>query len=165
MRRAGAILFLLCAAPAFAQEEPAASQAARKPDFGQSLCLMIESAARANNLPVEFFARVIWQERRFRPNAVGPLTRSGHRAQGIAQFMPHTADERGLLIPLDPVQGSTTSHTPPDVRQVVPPATNVQDELQHAVAVPFTPLPRSHCSAVPSVPATPSVWESPQVDV
>jgi len=69
-----------------------------------SLCLMIESAARAHDLPVEFFARVIWQESRFRPDAVGPRTRSGQRAQGIAQFMPGTAAERGLLDPFDPTQ-------------------------------------------------------------
>lgn len=70
----------------------------------ESLCLMIESAARSHELPVEFFARVIWQESRFRADAVGPMTRSGHRAQGMAQFMPYTAAERGLLDPFDPVQ-------------------------------------------------------------
>ncbi len=32
---------------------------------------MIESAASANGLPLEFFARVIWQESRFQPDAVG----------------------------------------------------------------------------------------------
>src|SRR6516165_6139756 len=73
-------------------------------DVRESLCLMIESAARAQNLPLEFFARVIWQESRFEPGVVGPRTRSGDRAQGIAQFMPRTAAERGLLDPFDPVQ-------------------------------------------------------------
>jgi hypothetical protein len=73
-------------------------------DLRDSVCLMIESAARAHNLPLEFFARVIWQESRFQPNVVGPRTRSGDRAQGIAQFMPRTAAERGLLDPFDPVQ-------------------------------------------------------------
>lgn len=68
------------------------------------LCLMIESAARANDLPVEFFARVIWQESRFNAGAIGPVTRSGERARGIAQFMPGTAAERRLLDPHDPVQ-------------------------------------------------------------
>jgi hypothetical protein len=68
------------------------------------ICLMIESAARANHLPVEFFARVIWQESRFNAEAVGPVTRSGERARGIAQFMPGTAAERHLLDPHDPVQ-------------------------------------------------------------
>ncbi len=70
----------------------------------EAVCLMIEAAARANNLPLEFFARVIWQESRFQSSAVGPVTRSGQRAQGIAQFMPGTASERRLLDPFDPVQ-------------------------------------------------------------
>ena len=56
-----------------------------------SICLMIESAARDHGLPFEFFARVIWQESRFRADAIGPVTRSGKRAQGMAQFMPGTA--------------------------------------------------------------------------
>src|SRR5262245_19879988 len=91
---------------------PAAPSAAAPPvpgragdaDLRESVCLMIESAARAHNLPLEFFARVIWQESRFQPNVVGPRTRTGDRAQGIAQFMPRTAAERGLLDPFDPVQ-------------------------------------------------------------
>jgi hypothetical protein len=70
----------------------------------EAMCLMIEAAARANDLPLEFFARVIWQESRFQPNAVGPITRNGKRALGIAQFMPGTASERRLLDPFDPVQ-------------------------------------------------------------
>ena len=70
----------------------------------ESLCPMIQSAAADNGLPVEFFARLIWQESRLMPHAVGPLTRSGGRAQGIAQFMPSTAAERLLLDPFDPVQ-------------------------------------------------------------
>ena len=122
----------LLAFPAAAQEQPAAPPAAEaatetpaaeadkpadaetpaeepiKPvattDAQKSICLLLESAARANGLPVEFFARVIWQESRFRPDAVGPRTRSGKRAQGIAQFMPGTAAERDLLNPFDPIQ-------------------------------------------------------------
>ena len=73
-------------------------------DAQKSICLLLESAARANDLPIEFFARVIWQESRFRADAVGPVTRSGKRALGIAQFMPGTAAERNLLNPLDPIQ-------------------------------------------------------------
>src|SRR5437667_6645899 len=65
---------------------------------------MIEAAARSSDLPLEFFARVIWQESRFHPDAVGPMTRSGDRAQGIAQFMPRTAAERRLLDPFNPVE-------------------------------------------------------------
>jgi Transglycosylase SLT domain/SPOR domain len=68
-----------------------------------SICLLVESAAQAHGLPLEFFARLIWQESRFKPNAIGPMTRSGGRAQGIAQFMPSTAREHGVLDPFDPV--------------------------------------------------------------
>ena len=70
----------------------------------EALCLLIESAAKSNDLPLEFFVRVIWQESRFQPNAIGPVTRNGQRAEGIAQFMPGTASERRLLDPFDPVQ-------------------------------------------------------------
>jgi cell division septation protein DedD len=83
---------------------PQASAAAQASASDDSICLMIESAARDHGLPFEFFARVIWQESRFRADAVGPVTRSGKRAQGMAQFMPGTAAERGLLDPFDPVQ-------------------------------------------------------------
>jgi len=69
-----------------------------------SICQMVESAAAAHGLPFEFFARVIWQESRFRSDAVGPVTRSGRQAQGIAQFMPMTAAERLLRNPFDPAQ-------------------------------------------------------------
>lgn len=80
------------------------AQNSQDKDAHESLCLIIESAAKANDLPLEFFARVIWQESRFESGAVGPVTRSGQRAQGIAQFMPATASERRLLDPFDPVQ-------------------------------------------------------------
>ena len=89
-------------------EEPALQQPVppqgRENDTREAMCLMIESAARSNDLPVEFFARVIWQESRFQSDAVGPVTRNGQRAQGIAQFMPGTASERRLLDPFNPVQ-------------------------------------------------------------
>ena len=77
---------------------------ARETDTREAMCLMIKSAARSNGLPLEFFARVIWQESRFQADAVGPVTRNGQRAEGIAQFMPGTASERRLLDPFDPVQ-------------------------------------------------------------
>lgn len=70
----------------------------------QSVCLLLESAARANGLPIEFFVRLIWRESRFRPTTVGPSTRSGKHALGIAQFMPATAAERNLLDPLNPIE-------------------------------------------------------------
>jgi hypothetical protein len=99
----GALLALLIGSSADAQEDESANTSVR-PDTANSICLMAEAAASANGLPFEFFARLIWQESRFRPDAVGPVTRSGARARGIAQFMPRTASERGLLDPHDPVQ-------------------------------------------------------------
>jgi hypothetical protein len=114
-----AIIMLTSAAAVFGQDNqqpeipqpPSAAPApaprtdtTTRPDLRESVCLLIESAARAHDLPLEFFARVIWQESRFRADAVGPRTRTGDHAQGIAQFMPRTAAERGLLDPFDPVQ-------------------------------------------------------------
>jgi hypothetical protein len=81
-----------------------ATATAKDANAREAMCLMIESAASAHSLPLEFFARVIWQESRFQPDAVGPVTRNGQRAQGVAQFMPGTANERRLLDPFDPVQ-------------------------------------------------------------
>jgi hypothetical protein len=80
------------------------AETARDNDTREAMCLMIESAARSNDLPLEFFARVIWQESRFQADAIGPVTRNGQRAEGIAQFMPGTASERRVLDPFDPVQ-------------------------------------------------------------
>jgi hypothetical protein len=80
------------------------TEAAQDEATQETLCLIIESAAKTNDLPLEFFIRVIWQESRFQPKAVGPITRNGQRAEGIAQFMPGTANERRLLDPFDPVQ-------------------------------------------------------------
>jgi hypothetical protein len=68
------------------------------------ICRAIEQDAAENGLPVEFFARVIWQESRFNAEAV---SRKG--AQGIAQFMPVTANSRGLADPFDPVEALRSS--------------------------------------------------------
>ena len=87
------LILVATAAPSRADEKPR-----------QSLCLMLESAADANGLPLGFLVRIIWRESGFDPNAVGPKTRSGARAEGIAQFMPDTADARGLADPYDPVE-------------------------------------------------------------
>jgi hypothetical protein len=93
-------------AQADAQPDQVSAEHAIPPSPGSrdSICLMIESAARASDLPIDYFARVIWQESRFQPDVVGPITRNGQRAQGIAQFMPETAAERRLLDPFNPVE-------------------------------------------------------------
>jgi len=69
-----------------------------------AVCLMLESAAQANGLPIAFLTRLIWRESNFNAGAVGPMTRYGNRALGIAQFMPESAAESGLADPFDPVQ-------------------------------------------------------------
>src|SRR5262249_2896294 len=87
-----------------ANDERASIANGRDREVQQSICLLLESAAHANGLPVEFFVRLIWQESRFQPAAIGPPTRRGKHALGIAQFMPATAAERNLLDPLNPIE-------------------------------------------------------------
>jgi hypothetical protein len=62
------------------------------------LCSAIVSVARANDLPVTFFANLIWQESSFQSKTISPAG-----ALGIAQFMPETAIEHGLMNPFEPV--------------------------------------------------------------
>ncbi|MBN8977661.1 MAG: lytic transglycosylase domain-containing protein [Rhizobiales bacterium] len=104
MMRSLLVVATLVVCMATAHAEDAASKPAAQTDTREAICLMIESAAKNAGLPLDFFSRVIWQESRFQPDAIGPVTRSGDRAQGIAQFMPGTASERRLLDPFDPVQ-------------------------------------------------------------
>jgi hypothetical protein len=66
------------------------------------VCHMVEGAAEASRLPVGFLTRVLWVESRFHPMALSPKG-----AEGMAQFMPQTAAERGLTDPFDPVQAIT----------------------------------------------------------
>jgi hypothetical protein len=66
------------------------------PSPAGEVCPTLEQAAADNRLRVDFFVRIIWQESRFNALAV-----SSKGAQGIAQFMPRTADWRGLSNPFD----------------------------------------------------------------
>jgi hypothetical protein len=70
----------------------------------EDICRAVEQDAAQNELPVEFFARVIWQESRFNARAVSPKG-----ALGIAQFMPQTADFRGVADPFDPIEALKNS--------------------------------------------------------
>jgi hypothetical protein len=85
--------------PPAAVEKPADQAATPQPPTADDICRTLEQAAAENALPVEFFARVIWQESRFNARAV-----SSKGAAGIAQFMPQTADFRGLADPFDPIE-------------------------------------------------------------
>jgi hypothetical protein len=90
------LCFMLAAATAAAQQ---AAPASRTETVHEALCRLIESSARVHKLPVEFFTRLIWAESSFRSHVVSPAG-----AQGVAQFMPGTATERGLRDPFDPEQ-------------------------------------------------------------
>ena len=68
------------------------------------LCHALFSSAQDNDLPIPFFANLIWQESRLRDDAV-----SKKGALGIAQFMPQTAAETGLDNPFDPLQAIPAS--------------------------------------------------------
>jgi Transglycosylase SLT domain len=89
------------------QGDPAASAPSTKPKAEakspraspDEICRTLAQSAVDNQLPIEFFTRVIWQESRFDPEAV-----SSKGAQGIAQFMPQTASGRGLTDPFEPLQ-------------------------------------------------------------
>jgi hypothetical protein len=70
----------------------------------EELCQTVAEAAQDNNLPTPFFIRLLFQESKFRPDAV-----SHAGAQGIAQFMPATADAVGLDNPFDPLQAIPAS--------------------------------------------------------
>jgi hypothetical protein len=65
----------------------------------QTTCRIVESAAPASHIPVELLTRLVWVESRFHAHVTSPAG-----AQGIAQFMPETAAERGLADPFDPEQ-------------------------------------------------------------
>jgi transglycosylase-like protein with SLT domain len=98
-----ALLTLVLNGPSAAGAQPLATTEAAG-DVRNQICRLIETVAQTNTLPVHFFARLIWQESRFRPDEIGPVTRSGARAQGIAQFMPATAAERQLFEPFNPTE-------------------------------------------------------------
>jgi hypothetical protein len=99
---------LLLASPAKAGQENPVEQveegvkqaglalAGPKP-FVDIVCPIMQAQAEARDLPPMPFVRLIWKESRFNPRAVSPKG-----AQGIAQFMPGTAEERGLYDPFQP---------------------------------------------------------------
>jgi hypothetical protein len=60
-------------------------------------CRIVESAAALAGVPVSLLTHLVWTESRFHTNAT-----SAAGAEGIAQFMPETAAERGLANPFDP---------------------------------------------------------------
>ena len=84
----------ICSTPATGRIE-----CIRKAHFVYDTCRAIEAFATRYDLDPHFFARLIWQESRLDPNALSPAG-----AQGIAQFMPHTAKRRGLQDAYNPAE-------------------------------------------------------------
>ncbi len=106
-RACAAAALLLLASPAGAEENAASEVAAGAKEAGAALagpkpfvdivCPIMQQQAESRGLPPMPFVRLIWKESRFNPQAVSPKG-----AQGIAQFMPGTAEERGLYDPFEP---------------------------------------------------------------
>ena len=76
----------------------------RLSSYVPDVCGAIEAAARQNGLDPNFFVRLIWKESLFDAAAVSPAG-----AQGIAQFMPGTAELRGLDDPFNPAAALAAS--------------------------------------------------------
>jgi hypothetical protein len=72
-------------------------QCIRPEHFVYDTCNAIAVFSKRHGLNEGFFARLIWQESRFDPNALSPAD-----ARGIAQFIPSTALLRGLKDPYNP---------------------------------------------------------------
>lgn len=96
--RLAACLALTCLAFLPPPSSAAPSEGATE-TIEQALCRLIDDSAKARGLPVAFLTRLIWRESSFRVGVVSPAG-----AQGVAQFMPGTAKERGLVDPFDPEQ-------------------------------------------------------------
>src|SRR3989304_432955 len=81
--------------------------------FVDIVCPIMQQQAEVRGLPPMPFVRLIWKESRFTPQAGGPKG-----AQGIAQFMPGTAEKRGLDDPFEPKSAIVHSaRLPRDLRQ------------------------------------------------
>ncbi len=100
-----ALALALAGLPAgIARSEPQPGTPGGGETVDQALCRLVGTAAAKQGLPVAFLTRLLWQESSFRPQVVSPAG-----AQGVAQFMPGTAQDRGLLDPFDPEQAIPAS--------------------------------------------------------
>lgn len=88
----GAALTLAATLPVAAEDKTGEKNNPRVAE----ICDLIAQNADAVGMAPAFFARLIWKESRFDESALSPVG-----AQGIAQFMPATARERGLSDPFD----------------------------------------------------------------
>ena len=96
------VALLIASFPALGQDAGEGTPAKNETDAKQTpfvdiVCPLMQHQAFLLGLPAMPFVRLIWKESRFNPNAVSPKG-----AQGIAQFMPGTAADRGLDDPFEP---------------------------------------------------------------
>jgi hypothetical protein len=89
MRRV--VLSLIFALIFCSQPRAAVQPQTGKTAYAAEVCALLSLHSQRNNLPVDFFTRLIWKESIFDAQAVSPVG-----AEGIAQFMPGTAKLRGL---------------------------------------------------------------------
>ena len=113
------------------------AQLAAQPPTADDVCRTLEQAAAENALPVEFFARLIWQESRFDARAV-----SSKGAKGIAQFMPHTANSHGLGDPFNPIEA--LRHSAAYLRSCVSDSVISASLQRPTMQVPPGSVPGSH---------------------
>jgi soluble lytic murein transglycosylase-like protein len=91
--------FINAGAPPEAPADADAAAAGRLAALSRTgVCNTIVAVARANDLPIPFFANLIWQESRFRSRTISPAG-----ALGMAQFIPEAAVEQDLMNPFEPV--------------------------------------------------------------
>ena len=98
------LLGLTAAAEAAGKQPVLPSTTEERKAYAIDTCGAIATNASAHGLPEHFFARLIWKESLFDPGAVSPKG-----AQGIAQFMPGTAQRRNLADPFDPTAALAAS--------------------------------------------------------
>lgn len=75
----------------------AATDTGYSPTERRAMCQTVDEVAAIDRLPAAFLTRILWQESRFRRDALSPKG-----AQGVAQFMPPTARDYGLANPWEP---------------------------------------------------------------
>ncbi|CAN7440043.1 lytic transglycosylase domain-containing protein [Pararhizobium sp. LjRoot255] len=83
----------------FSAITPNTTLCVRAHSYSRDICTALGHFAETNALPPDFFARLIWKESLFRPDAVSPKG-----AEGIAQFIPATAKLRGLSNSFDALE-------------------------------------------------------------
>lgn len=86
------------------QKTTETTQDPRTAEFVSRICAQIENQAVLSELPPGFLAKLIWKESRFDPHAISPAG-----AEGIAQFMPHTAKDWDLENPFEPMSAIVAS--------------------------------------------------------